>query len=289
MTDRASRTAVLVCQGRAVAHGRVVPTRFADALAIDLLDDDERTVVDLARAGTPPQGARARLEYERALAVGEGMVPRTVAIDDAVRAALHPQLVVLGAGLDDRAWRMTEVTGLDVFEVDHPASQVDKRRRVVRLPPPFAQVHFVGVDFERDDLGAALAGAGHRVEVPTTWVWEGVVAYLTTDDVEATLRLLSGRSARGSRLVVNYQAPSLRARLGRRLAALAARLSGADDPLAGEPWRSLWRPSAMGALLVRHGWRVISDDDLLTLAEQLEMTVDHRRSLASGRVVVADR
>ncbi len=289
MTERASRTAVLVCQGRAVAHGRLAPTRFDDALAIELLDEDERTVVSLARAGTPPQGARARIEYERAVAVGEGMVPRTVAIDDAIRAVRHPQLVVLGAGLDDRAWRMVELAGVEVFEVDHPASQLDKRRRAVRLPPAHAPVHFVGVDFELDDLDAALASAGHRAEVPTTWVWEGVVAYLSKDDVERTLRVLGGRSARGSRLVVNYQAPSLRARLGRRLAAVAARLSGADDPLAGEPWRSLWRASAMGALLVRHGWRVDADDDLLTSAMRLDMTVAHRRSLASGRVVVADR
>ena len=57
MTDRvASTTAVLVCQGRAAAHGRLAADRFSDPVAERLLDPDERTVVEQARAQRPPPG-----------------------------------------------------------------------------------------------------------------------------------------------------------------------------------------------------------------------------------------
>jgi O-methyltransferase involved in polyketide biosynthesis len=37
------------------------------------------------------------------------MVARTVAIDGAIRTAVSSQVVILGAGLDGRAWRMPEL------------------------------------------------------------------------------------------------------------------------------------------------------------------------------------
>jgi O-methyltransferase involved in polyketide biosynthesis len=112
--NRASRTAVLVCQGRAAAHGRIAEGRFADPVAMALLRDSERVVVRRVRDGVPPEGWADRVEFEMVRASAEVIVPRTVAIDDAVRARLAPQLVIMGAGLDDRAWRMPELAGDDV-------------------------------------------------------------------------------------------------------------------------------------------------------------------------------
>ncbi|MEV5647425.1 hypothetical protein AB0L57_04150 [Nocardia sp. NPDC052254] len=61
MTDEpASRTAVLVCQGRAVADGIPAAGSFADPIAAQLLRDDERAAVHTARAPRPPIGRRAR-------------------------------------------------------------------------------------------------------------------------------------------------------------------------------------------------------------------------------------
>src|SRR6266576_3103389 len=100
-------------------------------------------------------------------ACAEIIVPRTIAIDDAVRKRHSPQLVILGAGLDGRAWRMTELAGADVFEVDHPASQQDKRERAGDLRPLARSLRYVPVDFTRDRLDVALAAAGHQQSVPT--------------------------------------------------------------------------------------------------------------------------
>ncbi|BAJ26918.1 MULTISPECIES: class I SAM-dependent methyltransferase [Kitasatospora] len=280
----ASRTAVLVCQGRAAADGRLGAGRFADPVAGRLLRDGERAVVAEVRAGRPPEGWRERAGYESVRACAEVAVPRTVAIDEALRDRPAGQLVILGAGLDTRAWRLDALAGTDVWEVDHPASQRDKRDRLAAAgaDPAARSVRFTAVDFATDDLGAALAAAGHDPSAPTSWLWEGVVPYLTRDQVRDTLAALAARTAPGSALVLNYQAPSLKATAGRRL----TRLLG-DPATAGEPWRSLWRPGRMAALLADHGLRVTADHDLLTLARGLGTPATARSSLRSGRVAVA--
>jgi len=290
MAERgASRTAVLVCQGRAVAAGRLAVGRFADPPAAVLRQPDEREAVDQARAGVAPDGWADRLEYEWLTANAEVMAPRTVAIDDAVRECDHPQVVVLGAGLDGRAWRMPELAGVDVYEVDHPASQDDKRARAGDLGEPAARLHWVPVDFEHDDLTGALDEAGHDPARPTTWVWEGVVAYLTPAEVEATATVVAGRSAPGSRLVLNYQAPSRLAGVGLAVTRLASRLGGRPSPTATEPRRSAWTPAEVRRLCGDRGLRVVRDDDLVTLAGRLGMPVTRARSVRHGRVAVADR
>ncbi len=286
---RPSGTAVLVCQGRAVANGRIAPERFDDPTAMALLRDDERVAVEQARAAEPPKSVGARMEFEMLRANAEVIVPRTVAIDDAVRARPNPQLVILGAGLDGRAWRLPELAATDVFEVDHPASQRDKRDRVGAMEPLSASLRFVPVDFAVDALDAALATAGHQAPQPTTWIWEGVVPYLTRSQVESTVRVVGGRSAPGSRLVVNYQSPSPVATLGRVAARAYALVARRHDPMAREPRRSAWTADAMRTVLRYADLDVTADDDLLTLAGRLPMTVTRRRSLAAGRVAVADR
>ena len=286
---RASQTAVLVCQGRAVADGRLAPGRFADEIALLLLSAEERNAVEGARDDTPPAAPRDRLAWERLRACAEGMVPRTVVIDDAVSAASHAQLVIVGAGLDTRPWRLGGLEGTDLFSVDHPASQADCRRRVGGLAIAARRIEFVPVDLGSEPLGAALSEAGHDRSTPTTWVWEGVVPYLTREQVEATIAALAQRSSAGSTLVIHYQHRSLLARVGRRLSAFAARRSGLDDPLTDEPWRSQWTAKDVAALLARHGFLVERDDDLLSAASQIGSPTSHRRSLVNGRVAIATR
>lgn len=287
MTLRASRTAVRVCQGRAAADGLLAPGRFADPTAMALLRPDEQVAVRWARDGRVPREWPERVDYETVRATRELMVPRTVAIDDAVRERSSPQLVILGAGLDGRAWRMPELAGVTVFEVDQPASQQDKRGRAADLPgdPPA----FVPVDFGRDRLGAALAAAGHRAGPATTWIWEGVVPYLTRAQVSATAAALAVCSGPGSRLIVNYQVPTMSAPLGRLVAGALMASTGRRSVWATEPWRSTWTPAALAGLLAGHGFRVTRDFDLLDAANELNTPTGRTRSLRHGRVMIADR
>jgi methyltransferase (TIGR00027 family) len=273
-----SQTAIMVCQARALADGRTVGA-FSDPVAIQLLPEEARVLVERARAGLPPRDAQER--GRRAFLAGRSqmMVARTVEIDVALRESSAPQVVILGAGLDGRAWRMPELRDRTVFEVDHPDSQREKRARTATLPLAAREIHFVAVDFTRDSLEDALERAGHDRRRPTIWIWEGVVMYLTREAVEATLRMIERRSSPGSRLVVAYVAWSM------LLPVVAIVLRR-----AGEPVRSTYSARAMARLLRAHGFAVVSDRNAAEIGARLgRELVSGTRRIKHLRVVVADR
>src|SRR5262249_23949664 len=175
--------------------------RFSDPAAVRLLAGEEREAVARARSGVAPSGWRDRMEDEMLTATTAVLVTRSGVIDDAIRTATNPQRVLLGAGLDGRAWRMAELSGVEVFDVDRPASQRDKRDRVAGLEAQARSVSYVPVEFGRGALGPALATAGYQDEVPTTWIWEGVLPYLSQLEVEVTVDVVAERSAPGIRLI----------------------------------------------------------------------------------------
>src|SRR5450432_3840449 len=105
-SGQASRTAEAVCVGRALAHGAGAGTRFEDPTALLLLSDAGRERITRARSDVPPQELRARIGWSCLRRHSKIMLVRTIAIDDALRAVGSPQVVILGAGLDGRAWRM---------------------------------------------------------------------------------------------------------------------------------------------------------------------------------------
>jgi methyltransferase (TIGR00027 family) len=285
----ASSTAVLVCQGRAAADGLYAVGRFSDPIARELLDPVDRVIVDHVRADRVPFEAADRMAYEMVRRSGLTMVPRTISIDEAIREHGAGQVVILGAGLDARAWRMSELAGAAVFEIDHLASQQDKLRRVGGLSPTAGRIVPVALDLASERLGPALERAGFDRGAVTTWVWEGVVPYLTTDQVRATVAQIAELSAPDSRLVVNYQTKSLPTTVLRIVMRVILRVSRQPDPMAGEPWRSLWRPERMRSMLSDNGFDVTSDNDLLTLSEGLALPSGNDGSLRNGHVAIAIR
>jgi len=276
---KASRTAELVCMGRAVAHARSEVDRFHDPVALTMLSLESRARVASALGERTPTTLRGRVFSGYLRRQAAVMAVRTVAIDDAVRAGGAPQVVILGAGLDGRAWRMTDLADAVVFEVDHPDTQKNKRERVRGLGTTAKEVRFVAVDFERDELDVALAEAGHDSTKPTTWIWEGVVMYLTLADIEQTLAVIRARSAPGSAVVIVYHRP--------------AWLLWVVGPIVGrlgEPLKSRFTPEEMRRLLERHGMTVASDKDIAELALEMSTGLGERsRAVRHLRIVVGTR
>jgi methyltransferase (TIGR00027 family) len=249
------------------------------SLAKKIISDEARARVERFRKGTAPSGVRDRLAQALLERRSHMMVARTVAIDDAVRDAGCAQIVILGAGLDGRAWRMSELRDKTVFEVDHPDSQREKRTRAEALPQIAGDVRFVPVDFQRDDLDSALSAAGHDPSRPTTWIWEGVVMYLALADIEATLAVIARRSAEASRLIVAYHSPGLILPLIR---VLVGRL--------GEPLRTTLTADGMRAMLEKHGFAVLDDKDLPTIGAALSADIAKAtRVMTHARIVIACR
>jgi methyltransferase (TIGR00027 family) len=194
-------------------------------------------------------------------------VVRTRAIDDAVREALMEgclQLVLLGAGYDTRAYRLPEATGVETFEVDHPATQSVKRaalERALATAPP--HVHFVPVDFEHDSLATALDEAGLKHRERTCVVWEGVFSYLTIDAIDATLGWVVEACAPGSRLILTYVDEAALRPADHRAPWIAA----VDQ--AGEPFVTGLDPSAAADVFAVRGLHLLADSSTRELAERL--------------------
>ena len=274
---QASQTAVLVCAARAAAHGTTNIARYSDPTAIALLPAEARAAVERYHRGEVGEGPRARIAHETTRRRAAMMVARTLFIDDAIREANAKQVVILGAGLDGRVWRMDELRDATVFEVDHPDSQRDKRERVASLTQVAKDVRFVAVDFERDNLDDALSAAGHDADVATMWIWEGVVMYLTPADVEATLAVVAKRSAVGSSIAIAYHAP-----------AFMLRIVGYIVKRMGEPLRSSFTASQMEALLARHGFHAERDQNLHDIGGALATDIgEATKPMKHTRIVIA--
>lgn len=252
-----SRTALWVAVARGFARYESPPIAD-DPLAKDLVGGMYGAGLGLAGCVSP----LTRIAV-RALDILTGgrsrfMVYRTRVLDDVVREASRSgidQLVILGAGLDARAWRLGEVvSGMDVFEVDHPDTQSYKRARLAGREAQSRSVAFVGINFETDALDAKLLAAGFDARRPAVVLWEGVVMYLPAPAIDATLATLRALLAPGSRLAISYS------RTGVGSGALLRRAVGLVVRAAGEVFRHHEEPHEMGARVERCGFAVLWDE-----------------------------
>lgn len=177
------------------------------------------------------------------------------------------QYVLLGAGLDTFAQRQSELaSSRRVFEIDRPAAQEWKRRRLVELGfgiPSF--LHFVPVDFETgDEWWERLSASGFNPQKPAVVASTGVSMYLTKEALMATLRQ-AARLARGSTFVMSFMLPielnDPEIRFGVERAAAGAKASGT-------PWLSFFTPAEMLTLAREAGFRKLEHLSAATLAER---------------------
>ena len=184
------------------------------------------------------------------------LAARTSFFDRMVVAAIGRgvrQIVVGAAGYDGRALRYAK-PGVRGFEVDHPATQRDKRERLARLGITAPQVRFVEADFTRDPLAERLLAAGLDPAAPSLFLLEGVAVYLEPAVLEAVLGQLRQVAAPGSRLVISVSLSrdhdeGSRARFQASVAAM------------GEPAMSAFDADEAEDLLARHGWQIMASRD----------------------------
>lgn len=246
-----SLTAIAVAFGRGLGTGGRPP----DPLATQVLPAPVAHALGLANLGPLRAATRAAT-----FGLVDHVCLRTAAIDAAVRNAVDlgcGQLVILGAGLDTRAWRMPELAPVDVFEVDHPSTQQSKAEAATRLAALCRTVRMVAVDFERERVGERLAAEGHDATVPTVWIWEGVTPYLHREAIVSTLHDVEQRSAPDSRLLMTYATTDLVALPVPGLAALArAAFAGLGEAIHGA-----MSPSDAAGMLRAHHFAVLDDTD----------------------------
>ncbi|MDT5186124.1 MAG: hypothetical protein QOI29_4282 [Mycobacterium sp.] len=226
----------------------------SDDLALSMLPAGQRAMV---RAMALP------LLRRLTISAGERAVPGSWAliacrkryIDDKLDEALPniASVVVLGAGMDTRAYRLARRSDIPVFEVDLPVNIARKKAAVQRaLGAQPASVHLVPLDFERDDLIGALAARGYRPDALTFFIWEGVTQYLTEDAVGATLRALQATSP-GSRLVFTYVRRDFIDGVNMYDAAMLYKRFRQRQQV----WRFGLDPDEVSEFVAEYGWRLV--------------------------------
>jgi methyltransferase (TIGR00027 family) len=176
------------------------PLVLDDPVAVPLLGDTYAK----ALADT-----RAALHEKSSLAMRAWVLARSRFAEDqlakAVKAGVR-QYVVLGAGLDTFGLR-NPYPDLKVFEVDHPSTQMWKRKLVTssKLSQPDS-LHYVAVDFETQSLQERLQLAGLDFKTPTLFAMLGVVVYLTPEAFRETLNFIAG-FPESSGVIFDYALP----------------------------------------------------------------------------------
>jgi methyltransferase (TIGR00027 family) len=231
----------------------------------------------LVADGAATAAARADASLQRSIRL------RTRYIDDAVLAfaSLHPrpQIVLLGAGYDARAYRLD--ISATVYEIDFPATLAHKAALMAHIAPINTRIA-VPVDLASASFVEPLHAAGFDPILPVIVVWEGVSFYLSTRAATSVVVEVGAISAPGSVFVADY-AEVARAGtqgFGNATDAMAAQLGD-----GGEPLRS--GLSDMRSTLDAAGFEVVDDELIELLSPRYGQPIGIRQY--HSRIVTARR
>ena len=278
-----SRTALVTSLMRAL-HSRSDPSPLLDDPWGDqLVPKSERERMSQRILVRMDSGARARaLEAPNAIldeflltnAAYPGVVIRSRYAEDALREATTKgvrQYVLIGAGFDSFALRRPAFSdALEIFEIDHPATQTMKIQRIrecgISLPQ---SVHFIAADLAKEDLVTALTRSPFRRDEAAFFSLLGVTVYLTREANLATLRAIATCGSRGSELVFTY------------VDQIEFALGGSRSPentdaqavaMMGEPYVSGFDPNEIAEDLTRVGLELVEDLDGETMSVRYART-----------------
>ena len=236
---------------------RLVPGAAREAIlqrVIEATGTDHRTVADTDKDAFVAAWLRGSGVYA-------GVITRSRYAEDALHSAVakgFTQYVLVGAGFDSYALRIPpEVAHINVYEVDHPATQLLKRERIRHCAVSVPQsLHFLAADLSAERIHSVLGASGFESAKPAFFSWLGVTMYLTRDANLAALRSIASSAARGSELVFSYvdqkafDTDEIRnSELGKRVAAV------------GEPFLSGFDPNTLARDLQEVGFELLEDLD----------------------------
>lgn len=218
--NQASRTALFSAYLRGYHSEHVNPKIFNDFLANKLLTSAERNSFDKfvlsGLTAYDPKLAASFPDEATALAFTMQLIPgppqilsRARFTEDLLEEAVKQgtkQYILLGAGLDTFAFRKTEMLEqLQVYEVDHPATQNFKLHRLSELKWEIPiQMHFTTADLTKEKLADALTRTSYDTTTLSFFNWQGVTYYLSYDEVLSTLKNITDISPVGSLVVFDY-------------------------------------------------------------------------------------
>lgn len=182
------------------------------------------------------------------------------------------QLVILGAGYDTLAYRfLEELSDVAVFELDHPATAVKKRKRLLtafgHLP---SHVTYVAADFNSDPLDARLGLAGYVPSRRTLFLLSGVSYFLSDRGMDNMLSLIAA-SAPGNTLVFDYCYQDV---IDGQFIRYGSRRAATRAASLGEPYRFGIYEGCLASAVGEHELSVVADLGPAELARRYLVRAD---------------
>ena len=167
------------------------------------------------------------------------------------------QILVLGAGYDTLGWRLApEFSGVNFFEIDHPATARLKARGIDAIGRP-KNLRLIAEDLGKQKLSDVLKADNSWDEnAQTVFIAEGLVMYLSPEAVRDLFCQCSEVAGGNSRIAFTYIPAGTDGRPD------AGRWTGLMlwlQKVAGEPWTWSIRPEALGSFLEETGWAIAPD------------------------------
>jgi methyltransferase (TIGR00027 family) len=236
--SKASSSAATVTLARAHVHRlKLIDDPYAEAM---VSPRHKLTLYALQRWPLSAYGRSATFSF---------LAARTMFFDEAVQHAIRDgirQVVILGAGFDARAWRLQE-PGVRFFEIDHPATQHEKRRRA----PTGGDVTYVPADLRHDGLAKTLQEAGLSANQRSVFIAEGLTMYFTAPETKRMFAELAAVAPAESRLAANF----VGAGGGSVTFRTVAKVIRARWRMSGEPMYHWATRDDVSNLLVAAGWK----------------------------------
>lgn len=217
--NKASLTAIVSAFGRAYHSLNDEPKIFNDYLADKMITDDEfrnisKNMIEGIKFFNPKeahlyQDEKSILKWVIQTQISPTPLARSRYAEDMLENAIKmgvKQYVILGAGFDTFAFRKPELLKkIKVFEIDHPATQELKLKRIKDLGWEISpSLKFVPVDFSKDDLKKALLDSGFDSNGLSFFSWLGVTYYLSREEVINMFKSIYSITCKGSSLVFDY-------------------------------------------------------------------------------------
>ena len=231
----------------------------------------------LAEVLAGPEGVALMEEMEAGLPDNPAIPIRTRYVDERLRTMVTreavAQVVLVGAGMDTRAFRQGLPASVVVFEVDKPAMLELKEQRldlVGTRARPTCQRRVVPADLA-GRFDRLLVSAGFDAGRPAAFVAEGLLGYLDEAQVHRLLGILAGLAAAGSALLADVSGrvppgtPFLDTWFAKLATAGIHRRFATDDPeglFAAHGWEAeVVQYGEDGANFGRWSWPVLPRDD----------------------------
>jgi len=215
--DQASLSAMTTAYIRAHHSIHDTPKIFDDFLAYSLIPQEVRELIEQGlkrdKQFSGPEHTVVSSDQITALSSltkATNVLSRARYTEDALEEAVRQgvkQYVVLGAGMDTFAFRRSEMMYcLEIFEVDHSATQNFKLLRLAELGWKHPEhLHFIPIDFTKENLATALTrSSDYDPNVKSFFSWLGVTMYLTREEVFAMLRSITDIAPEGSVVIFDY-------------------------------------------------------------------------------------